>query len=229
MPSKRNLAYDCYASLRSVYEAFGSLCLLSGSFLCHRAGFPRAGSRLWLNLPLARPASPHRFAAWQTLAAALGWALPAPTPPPRPGRHVVIHTSAAQPTREWPRERFTEIARRLGAAGWSVTQLDDRAGRLDDLLQTLATADRFIGNDSGPGHLAALLGVPTFTVIGSYPPELFHPLHPDAAWIEGEPCPFKPCHDSCHFAEPHCIRSIAVEDTWARLTRWLAQPPNTVR
>jgi heptosyltransferase-2 len=104
-----------------------------------------------------------------------------------------------------------------------VTQLDGQTGELEQLLETLATADRFIGNDSGPGHLAALLGVPTFTIIGSHPPEHFHPLHPQAAWIEGAPCPYKPCNDYCRFAEPHCIRSITVDDAWARLSSWLDQ------
>ena len=194
-----------------------------------RAGFPRVGSRLLLNLPLERPVSPHRFADWQALAAALDWELPAPTPPPRLGRHAIIHTGAAQPTREWPRERFEEIGRRLGAAGWEVTLLDGQSGSLTDLLQALDQADRFIGNDSGPGHLAGLLGVPTFTVIGSYPPESFHPLHPLAAWIEGDPCPYKPCNDYCRFAEPHCIRSITMDEVWTRLTHWLGQTPKTDR
>ena len=55
---------------------------------------------------------------------------------------------------------------------------------LDALLTKLASADRFIGNDSGPGHLAALLGVPTFTIFGPQLPELFAPQHPQA----DEPC-----------------------------------------
>ncbi|MBI2498364.1 MAG: glycosyltransferase family 9 protein [Opitutae bacterium] len=197
--------------------------LLAASGAELRVGFPRAGPRPLLNLALARPASPHRFACWQALAASLGWHLPAPTPPDRTGRHVILHPGAAQPTREWPRERFEDMAIRLRAAGWRVTLLGEQAGDLEQLLVTLATADRFIGNDSGPGHLAALLGVPTFTIIGSHPPEHFHPLHPQAAWVEGAPCRFKPCNDYCRFAEPHCIRSITVDAAWARISRWLVQ------
>ena len=107
--------------------------------------------------------------------------------------------------------------------------LDDQSGRLEDLLQTLTTADRFIGNDSGPGHLAALLGVPTFSIFGAQLPEYFHPLHPQAAWIEGAPCPYKPCNDYCHFPEPHCILSLTTDETWTRLSAWLDQPPSTAR
>jgi len=197
-----------------------------------RTGFPRAGSGPLLTDPLVRPASAHRFACWQALAAAMGWDLPAPNPAPRTGRQLVIHTGAAQPTRRWNRGHFEELATRLRARGWMVTMLDENSGGLSELLQTLSSADRFIGNDSGPGHLAALLGVPTFTLMGPYPGAFFHPVHPQAAWIEGAPCPYKPCHDNCRFAEPHCIRSITVDEAWSRLTAWLPPPghaPSTVR
>lgn len=186
-----------------------------------RVGFPHVGSRLLLNAAQKRPITPHRFSYWQTAAAALGWNLAAPAPASRTGRQVVIHTGAAQPTRQWGRAQFEEIAARLRAAGWQVNLIDELSGDLGELIQSLATADRFIGNDSGPGHLAALLGVPTFTIIGSHPPEHFHPLHPQAAWIEGAPCPYKPCNDYCRFDVPHCIRSITVDDAWARIIRWL--------
>ncbi len=91
------------------------------------------------------------------------------------------------------------------------------------LLDKLDSADRFIGNDSGPGHLAALLGVPTFTLFGPQLPELFAPRHPRAEWIEGAACPYKPCSDYCRFAEPRCLLAIDVESVARRVTRWLEQ------
>jgi ADP-heptose:LPS heptosyltransferase len=186
-----------------------------------RTGFSRAGSRAFLTDPLPRPASPHRFAHWQALSASLGWELPVPQLPSRPGRRMVIHTGAAQATRQWGRGRFEEIARRLRARDWQVELLDESSGNLPELLHTLDAADRFIGNDSGPGHLAARLGLPTFTIFGAQLSENFHPLHPQAAWIEGASCPHKPCNDYCRFAEPHCIRSLTVEEVWGRIHAWL--------
>jgi ADP-heptose:LPS heptosyltransferase len=100
--------------------------------------------------------------------------------------------------------------------------IDDSFGDLPSLLDVLATADRFIGNDSGPGHLAAALGVPTFTIFGPQLPELFAPPHPQAAWIEGAPCPFKPCFDACRFAEPHCLMKIDANSVTSRVMAWLA-------
>ena len=200
-----------------------ALLALAGCGL--RLGFLRAGSRLLLTRPLAPPARPHRSEYWRTLAGELDWSLAPEIPrltPPR-GQRMVIHTGAGQPVRQWPVERFREIAHRLEAAGWSVTMLDDSLSDVDRLLDTLADADRFIGNDSGPGHLAALLGVPTFTIFGPQLPELFAPQHPQAAWIEGAPCPYKPCFDSCRFAEPFCIRGHSVEIVGSAIDRWLQQ------
>jgi ADP-heptose:LPS heptosyltransferase len=186
-----------------------------------RYGFARAGSGLLLSRSMAVPHQPHRADHWRTLAGALGWEVPSAVPPPRSARHIVMHTGAAQAVREWPRERFEAIAGRLREADWRVTLLDNSQRDLDALLETLATADRFIGNDSGPGHLAALLGVPTFTIFGPQLPECFSPQHPLAAWIEGAPCPYKPCHDYCRFAQPNCLHAHSVENVWTALQPFL--------
>jgi len=69
----------------------------------------------------------------------------------------------------------------------------------------------FIGNDSGPGHLAAISGIPTFTIFGNQNSAMFSPIHPASEWIEGAPCGYKPCSDSCHFTSPHCLMDIDEE------------------
>lgn len=187
-----------------------------------RLGFSRIGSGLLLSRKLSVPTGSHRAGHWRELATCLGWTPPHEQKPvPRTGRHVVIHTGAGQPVREWPRDRFDALAASLSASGWTVTMLDNALGDLDRLIDTLATADRFIGNDSGPGHVAALLGVPTFTLFGPQLPELFAPQHPQAAWIDGLPCPFKPCSDACRFAEPHCVRGLAVDAVSRAVASWL--------
>jgi ADP-heptose:LPS heptosyltransferase len=184
-------------------------------------GFPRLGSGLLLSPALRPPASPHRRAHWQGIAGFCGWELPATIAKPAGGKSIVIHAGAAQPTRRWPRDRYEEIATRLRGLGWQVTLLDDRLNDLDQLLDTLAAADRFIGNDSGPGHLAALLGVPTFTLFGPALSAEFSPVHPAAAWLEGHPCRFKPCRDDCRFDRPHCLFDRTVDEVWAAVQRWL--------
>ena len=202
-----------------------ALLKLSGAR--RRLGFARNGSitepfsRVVLTDPVSAPPLHHRTQYWSQLANALGLTLLTPTAEPRAGRNAVIHTGAGQLVREWPRARFEEIATRLRQLGWSVTLLDDSLKDLPTLLNTLSGATRFIGNDSGPGHLAAALGVPTFTIFGPQLPELFSPQHPLAAWTEGKPCPYKPCYDACRYPEPYCIRNITVEEVWLQLQSWL--------
>jgi heptosyltransferase-3 len=56
-----------------------------------------------------------------------------------------------------------------------------------NLLQAaaiLAQVQLFVGNDSGPGHLAAASGTPTVTVFGPGDPRRYHPWHPDARWVQ---------------------------------------------
>ena len=215
----RDQKFDIAASARRDPRDH-ALLALSGAR--RRLGFPRTGSGIYLTDALPAPARPHRAERWRALATALGWELPPFAPPVRTGRRIVMHTGAGQPLRAWPRDRFENLAARLRAAGWEVTLLDDSLRDLDALLVALAGADRFVGNDSGPGHLAALLGVPTFTIFGPQLPELFAPQHPRATWIDGAPCPYKPCFDSCRFATPNCIRDLTADTVWAKLAPWLA-------
>jgi ADP-heptose:LPS heptosyltransferase len=202
--------------------------LLAMSGARQRIGFPSRGSGFLLTDSVAPPSSRHRAEYWRALGAHLGFDVPATNPPRSDAttseRNVIIHTGAGHAVRRWPRGRFEELARRLRASGWKVTMIDDSLGDLSSLLDVLATGHRFIGNDSGPGHLAALLGIPTFTIFGPQLPELFAPRHPQAAWIEGAPCPYKPCFDACRFAEPHCLVKVTVEQAWSEIREWLTQP-----
>jgi ADP-heptose:LPS heptosyltransferase len=195
--------------------------LLALSGAARRLGFPRSGSSIFLSDPLPPPAAPHRAERWSALAARLAITIDAAPPAPRTGNRVLIHAGAARAVRMWPRARFEELAAGLGKKGWETEIVDDSLTGVAALIEKLDSADRFIGNDSGPGHIAALLGVPTFTVFGPQLPELFAPRHPKAAWIEGAPCEFKPCWDSCHYPEPRCILAVTTDSVSARVGAWL--------
>jgi heptosyltransferase-2 len=202
-----------------------------------RLGFARAGSGVLLTDALARPTRPHRADYWRGIAAALAWPdEPASPPAPAAGRHVMIHSGAGQPTKAWPLARYAKLAGHLRATGRDVRILCDpdqtdawRAlgetatapSDLAALLTALEGAAALIGNDSGPGHLAAALGVRTFTLFGNQFAAAFAPVHPRSAWIEGSPCPYKPCYDQCRFPTPHCLHDITVESAWQRIGPWL--------
>jgi ADP-heptose:LPS heptosyltransferase len=208
-----------------------------------RFGFPRLRSDIFLTDSVALPANPaHKYENWRIIAQSLGFDLPTREkivlrPPPSSQGHILVHTGAAQPARVWPLERYRGIVARLRAKGFKVQVVCDPPQRewwlraqeaqlatpdtVSELCNLVDGASAFIGNDSGPGHLAALSGIPTFTVFGPSLPEWFAPLHPDAAWIPGKPCPYKPCSDYCRFKAPSCILSTSEEEVWGNLWNFL--------
>jgi ADP-heptose:LPS heptosyltransferase len=208
----------------------------------NRPGFPRVGSRIFLTQPLVRPEpEAHRYESWRVIARALDIELPPrgkiSIPAARSSKTVLIHTGAGQPVRVWPLEKYRNLAAYLRQKKIQVQiACDDdqcgwwrRSGEINavtpktakELIALLDGAGAFIGNDSGPGHLAAFCGVPTFTVFGPQLPEWFAPLHPAAEWIEGKPCPYKPCSDYCRFATPFCLWHISEQEVFARVEIFL--------
>jgi len=203
-----------------------------------RVGFPRMGSAALETAPLSRPdPTSHRHERWRVIGSALGLDVPplnrAVKPVHRRNGTVLIHSGAGKSLRVWPLTRFQGIVQRLRGAGHRVNVACDpdhtvwwRAHgepdvtaptALDQLMGLVNKAGVFIGNDSGPGHVAGYMGVPTFTLFGPQVPEWFVPLHPQAEWIEGSPCPYRPCFDYCEFPDPFCLTGITEELAWQRI------------
>ena len=125
------------------------------------------------------------------------------------GGGVVFHPGAGSPAKCWPLDSFVELGRRFVEAGQRVRCLIGEvererlsaAGRAKlggafsvlepttplELYRTLVDADLFIGNDSGPGHLAAIAGVPTVTLFGPTSPVTWRPLGPKVLTLRAEP------------------------------------------
>ena len=86
------------------------------------------------------------------------------------------------------------------------------AGRTT-IMQMAAVLRRchlFIGNDSGPVHVAAAAGVPVVGFFGPGEYERFKPwgVRHEAIRI-GLPC--SPCSQDCAFDDPRCIRGISLD------------------
>ena len=203
-----------------------------------RFGFPRLYSQKFLTDPLQFPErTSHRYESWREMGRALGLELPPKEEVNfqrlRAGEKIVVHSGAGQAVRVWPLVRFKNIVTQLRAAGYPVQVAcdpDQRQFWLDsgektvvapatiaELLQTIDDSVVFIGNDSGPGHLAATCGCPTFTIFGAQLPEWFAPLHPRAEFVEGKACPYKPCFDYCRFPAPHCLLNVSEAEVWTRV------------
>lgn len=121
---------------------------------------------------------------------------------------ALIHPGSGGAAKCWPRDAFIEAAARLRdfdlapvfvlgpveLERWDATIVN--ALRRDfgcipltdarDLPRILAAAAVFIGNDSGPAHLAALLGTPTVTLFGPTDPAVWAPLGRRCAVVRGD-------------------------------------------
>jgi len=166
-----------------------------------------------------------------------------------------ISMGASRLTKKWPAERFIEVAKRWITDGGSVAgfagpgeeeemtqiaqalpvELKDRFTiysnlEVRQLASTIAQCGVFLGNDSGPRHLAVGVSTPTVTVIGPEHPHEWHPyptdLHPyhfidnldcrqDAA--PGHPawCGLKECHEFKH----RCMTQISVDQVYEQCKR----------
>jgi heptosyltransferase III len=105
-------------------------------------------------------------------------AQPWPAAPP----YVVIHPCASEPAKTWPAERFCELARKLrsetgcepvfiGAASDDLSAFSGyrtvQGASLAKVKSLVSGASLFVGNDSGPAHIAAAFGVPVVVLFGS--------------------------------------------------------------
>ena len=116
--------------------------------------------------------------------------------PPRP--YAVIHPAASAPEKTWPPERFQRIA------GWIEANLQLEpvfiAGPADDLSpfhgyrhaknlpldqvkSLLSAASLFVGNDSGPAHMAAAFGIPVVVLFGPSDPAVWAPWRTESAVV----------------------------------------------
>ena len=117
-------------------------------------------------------------------------------PPSMVERHAVIHAFASSPEKQWAPERFAEVARYLQL--WNIKPVfvagagDDPGafrdhmvlkGSLTEVKALLSNAVLFIGNDSGPAHIAAAFGVPSVVLFSTSNPALWEPWRTESEVI----------------------------------------------
>lgn len=140
-------------------------------------------------------------------------------------RLVAIHPSARLDVRRWPIERYAALARALQSrADVQVVAFVDPDGygrelatidgvltaqpTLAELPALLATCDLFIGNDSGPAHIAGAVGTPTVTIFGPQVAAWYRPFGDEHRVIQLDDVPCRPCFDQCDRVEHVCLTGI---------------------
>lgn len=105
------------------------------------------------------------------------------------GPHAVLHPFATGEGKAWPASGFVAAGRYLREQGLEPVVIgsaqDDfsafegfrrlAGAPLSEVKRLLAGAQVFVGNDSGPAHLAAALGVPVVVIFGASDPEIWGP------------------------------------------------------
>jgi len=143
---------------------------------------------------------------------------------------IGVHPGARFAVRRWGDERFSEVARHLLAESDSyilwfsdpgnpsaapplerchVVSLEFRS-----FLAVLSRCQLLICNDSGPMHVANLLGVPVVAVFGPQKPEWFGPRGAQDRIVIRPEFWCRPCFDYCVFDQPYCLRTIDPEEVF---------------
>ena len=122
---------------------------------------------------------------------------------------IAIHPGSGSPTKCWPIDSYLELINQLHDAGhrcrilvgevelerWPADQIH-RLHAADetvhpatyvDLLMELSACSAFVGNDSGPGHLAGIIGLPSVILFGPTDPVVWKPMGPRVRTLRAEP------------------------------------------
>lgn len=154
---------------------------------------------------------------------------------------VVIHPGGGKPYKCWAPERFAGVAATLAERGYQVVLVaatnekpvvDELMAHLDsptpknitnlcgntDLGQLLALLEQsvlFIGNDSGPMHLACCFDSPVIAIFGATFENIWGPLAEHAAIVKSAlGCGDCPRKGKCKF-DFRCMKAISVEQVLA--------------
>src|SRR5262249_16959224 len=138
-------------------------------------------------------------------------------------------------TKRWMPERFAAVAEKLIERGFQIvmtgtpteeqrTQLAAVQARtkhilasissltIGELVAAIADAKLFVGNDSGPAHIAAAVKTPLVVLFGPASSSRWRPWRAKSELVQNDfPC--NPCamYTCTAFDEPECIRSITLD------------------
>jgi ADP-heptose:LPS heptosyltransferase len=120
--------------------------------------------------------------------------------PAKPASVAVIHAAAAAPEKSWRADGFLAIAEHLqsnriepvfiGGASDDLSSFGKyrtvQGAPLGEIKNLLAGAALFVGNDSGPAHMAAAFGLPVVVIFKASDPEIWKPWRTQSAVLTGD-------------------------------------------
>lgn len=84
-------------------------------------------------------------------------------------RRLAIHPSSSKEEKNWPREKFEKVAAYFKRKNYEPVFLLSSTGTplfstLEEMTSFLYESGAFLGNDSGPGHIASYLNIPSLII-----------------------------------------------------------------
>jgi ADP-heptose:LPS heptosyltransferase len=162
---------------------------------------------------------------------------------------IVIHPGGKWRPRRWPAENYRDLVGELVQGGGRVTvllhpsepdlvrffrnqDLPDGVSlllldSLQALMDTVESCSYFIGNDSGPAHLANLLGRPMTVVWGPGDADRIRPLGTNVRIVSAD-ATCRPCRqyvhpEFCQNGVNDCLRNVSVDDVLEAVDRHLSE------
>lgn len=159
---------------------------------------------------------------------------------------LLIQPTATLRTKQWPEERFSRLIDHIRnksdlavvlSAGPGEEDIARRVLRhqrdpipvyqgtdLEEFKAILQRSHCFIGNDSGPMHLAAALHRPVLAIFSSSNYDAWHPWGTTFEAVRTDlscsPCPGYRCY---RYESPRCVEGITEEQVWQSLQRLLGR------
>ena len=150
---------------------------------------------------------------------------------------ILVQPTATLRTKQWPEERFAELILRIRQTYGSEIIVSIGPGEeatanrllaydrikipvfqgrnLEELKAILQRAAVYIGNDSGPMHLAAALQRPVLAIFSSSNYDAWHPWNTNFTAartnLDCSPCPGYRCYE---YESPRCLQGISVDQVW---------------
>ena len=147
-----------------------------------RLEFREAVAALPVEFHTALPAGEHAIDFYMRQVGGPDGAVPRIELPPVAKRDfIAIHPFSGSPKKNWPLERFQELASAVPLPVEFSAGPEERlpgSRRFDDLLDLarwLSSARVYCGNDSGVTHLAAAVGTPAVAIFRCTSPEVWGP------------------------------------------------------
>ncbi|MSR76787.1 MAG: glycosyltransferase family 9 protein [Candidatus Omnitrophica bacterium] len=226
--------------------------LTGGSFwLTHSPRYDFKAHQTEVNFQLLKsmgieaPTDRHSFSyAWGERKDLLGKIPPAFF---KPGmKRIVIHPGAGYPSKQWPHKHFSSLIKkilehRLGKliligtqaekssadfSSFPASEMIDLRGmtNLEELPVLLNHADLFIGQDSGPSHLAALQGLPLVILFsGANNQDIWKPWSNHMTLLT-HPVPCSPCESrECPLIHHDCMNKIDPEEVYKAVEQALLE------